>query len=301
MIIRPETAQDISAIALVHTRAFEYRTVESLLVMLHRQRAQFDPELSLVAELDGQIVGHALFSPQTLRLLGEDVATVNLAPLAVDPAHQRSGIGTALMEEGHRVARSKGITLSFLLGHPTYYPRFGYQTHAYGSSSLVVNVDDLSGETLQSRPPVEGDVPALHDLWRQEEANVDFAIDPGPSFLDWISPNPAVTASVYRRDGEIVGYTRGAGCHVVSFLARDHDAARGMVLSIAEGHSPITLPLHPASASAGAFAMPPTVQSWEAGMALSLESDALALYYDTIQRGERAPGRPVWPVAFDIE
>src|SRR6185436_7890925 len=107
LTIRSETPADYPAIAAVNVRAFSEQTGEAVLVALLRQRPAFDPELSLVAEQDGRVVGHVLFSPHTVRLLGESVSAVNLAPIAVDPAHQRQGIGQQLIEAGHSVARAK--------------------------------------------------------------------------------------------------------------------------------------------------------------------------------------------------
>src|SRR2546423_8945763 len=143
MIIRPEGVDDYADIAGVNARAFDNRVSEPLIVSLLRHRRAFDPELSLVAEADDRIVGHVLFSPHTIRLLDQDVRAVNLAPLAILPEYQRQGIGRMLTEEGHRVAAAKGHTVSFLLGHATYYPRFGYRTRAYGVSETTVAASDL--------------------------------------------------------------------------------------------------------------------------------------------------------------
>lgn len=130
MIIRSETVADYAAIADLHARAFGHRSHEALIIALHRHRAVFDAELSLVAEIDGCVVGHALFSPHRVRLLGQDTPAVNLAPIAVDPGRQGRGIGGRLIVEGHSIASAKGYAFSFLLGHTSYYPRFGYRTHA---------------------------------------------------------------------------------------------------------------------------------------------------------------------------
>src|SRR5262245_46248871 len=133
MRIRPETIQDYAAIAALHVRAFGERATEALIVTLQRHSPAFDPELSLVAELDGRVIGHALFSPHTVRLLDQDVRAVNLAPIAVDPSMQRQGVGGRLIAAGHALARDKGYAFSFLLGHTSYYPRHGYLTRAYGA------------------------------------------------------------------------------------------------------------------------------------------------------------------------
>jgi putative acetyltransferase len=88
-------------------------------------REQAEPIVSLVAEDRGAIVGHIMFSPvtlsghPTLRLMG-------LAPMAVVPTHQRQGIGSALVTAGLEHCRQLGIAAVVVLGHPAYYPRFGF-------------------------------------------------------------------------------------------------------------------------------------------------------------------------------
>ncbi len=79
----------------------------------------------LVAEQAGQPVGHILFSPVTLT--GQvDLALMGLAPMAVVPEQQNTGIGSALVEAGLEACRDKGICAVVVLGHPSYYPRFGF-------------------------------------------------------------------------------------------------------------------------------------------------------------------------------
>ena len=196
--IRPETIADYAAIARVNARAFNPHVSVPLIVDLHRHRTRFDPELSLVAEVDGQIVGHVLFSPQTIRLMGQNVEVVNLSPLAVAPEYQRTGVGRALVEEGHRIAKAKGYPLSFLIGIPAYYPRFGYQQRAFGASSLEVSTQRISGaRDLETRLPTEADLPALRDCGCTKKARSISAIYPGDALLDWLSPNPAIKALVY--------------------------------------------------------------------------------------------------------
>lgn len=108
IFIRPERVTDDAEISSLHARAFDNRTGEPLVVLLQRQRRAFDPERSLVAEIDGHLVGHILFSPHQIRLLDSSVPAVNLAPLAVQPAYQGQGSGGQLITEGHAIAASKG-------------------------------------------------------------------------------------------------------------------------------------------------------------------------------------------------
>lgn len=308
MNIRPESVQDYTAISQVLLRAFDNQMGIVALVALLRLRQQFDPELSLVAEMEGRVVGHVLFSPYTVRLLDGDLRAVNLSPLAIDPGYQNQGVGTALVEEGHRLARAKGYPLSTVLGHPPYYPRFGYQTGVYGSASITINTDTLpelggfSKKLLEQRDPIEGDIPTLERLWLHEEGGVDFALYPENNFSEWLSPNPIIASTVYLRDGEIVGYTRIRETEPTSpriFLAADHDAALKMAGEIGFVTTHITLPLHPRSASASAFGVP-TAEAWQAGMAMSLLPNPFDDYLPMVKAGARPPGRSIWPTPFDL-
>ncbi len=308
MIIRPEDVADYAAIADLQAQAFGHRAGEALIVALHRQRNTFDPALSLVAEMDGRVVGHVLFSPHWMRLLGQTVPVVNLAPIAIDPSCQRQGIGGRLIAEGHAVAAATGYVLSFLLGHTDYYPRFGYRTHAYGAARAMVPIDASSGEPpeqLERHVPTSGDVSALHALWSHDEADVDFALDPGPDLLDWISPNPAIRATVYTRAGGVVGYTRvhtSAPAEPRVFLAHDGATARAMAHLLAqEAAAPqLVLPIHPAAAAATGF-VNPRCKAWDAAMACNLAPSPLDEYFAQMQEGHRLPGHPTWPVAFDLD
>ncbi len=124
LTIRPETGQDYAAIARVTEAAFG-KPREALMVDAVRSSDGFVPELSLVAELDGVDVGHVMLSYVEL---GEDSHRVlELGPMSVVPEHQRTGIGSALVEEAIHRANKRGEPLVLVLGHPTYYPRFGFR------------------------------------------------------------------------------------------------------------------------------------------------------------------------------
>jgi putative acetyltransferase len=125
MEIRPETAADVDAIKEMTDAAFG-GTTESLLVGLIRQSENFVPELSLVAVDDGQVIGHVLFSH--VMLDGDSPRQVlSLAPLTVHPDHQNQGVGSALMATGIEAVRAAGEDIIVLEGHPSYYPRFGFE------------------------------------------------------------------------------------------------------------------------------------------------------------------------------
>ncbi len=305
LVIRSETLADYAGIAGIHARAFNHRAAEAVMVALHRHRKHFDPDLSLVALRDGQIIGHVLFSPRSIMLLGQRVQAVNLAPIAIDPHFQRQGIGKALIEAGHEAARSKAYVVSFLLGHTSYYPRFGYQAGAFGAATAIFQMTASPAlSSLQVRPPRDEDVPALLKLWQAQEQEVDFAIEPDADLLDWISPNPRIQSRVYVRDDQVIGYVRGDLLNPRVFLAHDAETAgeiaSDMVLELGKAETLLTLPLHPYSSFGQGLTA--HCEAWSAGMACSLSSDtSFDAYYAQVQAGQRQPGRPIWPVAFEVE
>ncbi|MBI3992747.1 MAG: N-acetyltransferase [Candidatus Lambdaproteobacteria bacterium] len=124
MSIRDECPEDVSAIHHVNALAFGQPQEAALVDALRRAGAVL---LSLVAVEDGAIVGHILFSPVRVRGGGGEFAAVGLAPMAVLPAWQRRGIGSALVRAGLARLRGMGQEAVVVLGHPAYYPRFGFR------------------------------------------------------------------------------------------------------------------------------------------------------------------------------
>lgn len=309
--IRAERLEDYPAIANVHALAFGGGYAEGLIVAFHRQRPGYEPRLSLVAEYSGEIVGHILYSPRTFRMMGEDVNGVNLSPLGIHPQWQRKGIGGALMEAGDAEVRRLGYKLSVILGHPEYYPRFGYHTHVYGGSKLAIeaarlnDVRQLTAGLLETRPPKPSDTGELMAIWRIEEDAVDFSVVPDHTALWWLSPDPRVTCTVYSSGGKVVGYTRTSSAdpaHVRFFMAADSQSALMMAAMISR-EGDVNLPLHPHSASAQALSArlgTPELHAWGPGMAQSFHPNPFDDYLALIKRGERPVGRPIWPAEFDV-
>lgn len=85
------------------------------------------PLFSLLAYEDGQAVGHILFTAARLAEAPDGATLSILAPLAVIPSAQRSGVGSALIERGLQLLAEAGVDLVFVLGHPDYYPRLGFE------------------------------------------------------------------------------------------------------------------------------------------------------------------------------
>jgi len=125
--IRQETPDDYAAVYALTEVAFATMEHadgdEQNLAGRLRKKPGYIPELSLVAERDGQVVGHILFTEMSV---GSHPALI-LGPVAVLPEFQGRGIGGALIEAGHRIAADLGFDLCVLVGHENYYPRFGYE------------------------------------------------------------------------------------------------------------------------------------------------------------------------------
>ncbi|MEO1162268.1 MAG: N-acetyltransferase [Chloroflexota bacterium] len=297
MNIRPETPADYASIHALHVAAFQNRTHEATITALLRLREAYNPQLSLVAEIDGIIVGHALFSPYIILINGQALRAINLAPIGVLPDYHSQGIGGALIEEGHRIAREDGYVLSFLLGHTSYYPRFGYQTHAFGSSEIAVDTASLPANTLDTASPTPNDCDALVALWQEAESTVDMAIQPEASIHAWLAPYPNITATVYRQGDSIVGYTRQHDTSIKAFYASDPDVVQMMARHCAGTASQIKLPLHPQSAEATAFDSKAISTAWDAAMICPLSENAIVADY----LANECIGRVIWHTAFDID
>lgn len=126
MKIRQERIEDHNKIRALVKAAFDSAEHadgnEQNLVTALRRSKNYIPQLALVAEENGEIVGHIMFSKATVG----DNEVLALAPLSVLPDYQRKGIGTALIKEGHKIARQLGYEYVVVLGSEIYYPKVGY-------------------------------------------------------------------------------------------------------------------------------------------------------------------------------
>ena len=138
--IRQAQADDRAGIRVVNERAFDQPAEADI---VEKVCAACPNVLSLVALRDGQIVGHVLFSPATIEAEGESVEGMGLAPLAVLPECQREGIGSALVRRGLEILAERCCPFVIVLGHPEYYPRFGFErASAYRLKSQWDGVPD---------------------------------------------------------------------------------------------------------------------------------------------------------------
>jgi HAD superfamily hydrolase (TIGR01509 family) len=144
--IRPETATDLAGIRRVHERAFG-RPNEAGAVDLIRARGH--AVLSLVAAEGQGVLGHVLFSPVTLEGRS-DLNGLGLGPVAVLPEAQKSGIGSRLIRAGLERARRAGFDFVVLVGHESYYPRFGFvPARTFGLSCVYGDGDFFMAAELK--------------------------------------------------------------------------------------------------------------------------------------------------------
>ena len=122
MLVRNEEEKDLGAVHTVNASAFESLAEANLVDAL---RKQAHPVVSLVAEDDQTIVGHIMFSPVLLSS-HPGLKIMGLAPMAVTLEHRNKGIGSALVRAGLEQCKELGFGAVVVLGHPEYYPRFGF-------------------------------------------------------------------------------------------------------------------------------------------------------------------------------
>lgn len=151
--IRQEQPGDIDAIRRINELAFGGHAEAKLVDALRSANAIL---LSLVAEVDGQIVGHILFSPVIIDRDNTHDNAVGLAPMTVLPAAQRCGIGKSLVQSGIETIRAAGHGAIVVLGHPRYYPRFGFKLASEFDLHWEVPGHDNAFFAMELRPEFLG-------------------------------------------------------------------------------------------------------------------------------------------------
>ena len=140
--IRVEEPTDGLAVRAVNERAFEEPTEADLVDELRRTCRE---SLSLVA-VDDIVVGHILFTPAVVSCPDRRVVGMGLAPIAVAPEYQRRGIGSALVRRGLEMLNERGCPFVIVLGHPGFYPRFGFRRAS--ALGLSCQLDGIPDEAL---------------------------------------------------------------------------------------------------------------------------------------------------------
>lgn len=154
IIIREECADDVEAIREVNEKAFgqseESRIVETL-------RLNAGVLLSLVATLKERVIGHILYSPVSISTNGDKIIGAGLGPMAVLPEYQRQGIGSKLIENGNKILQESGFPFIVVLGHPEYYPRFGFKPASHYAIKCEWDVpDDVFMILVNDQSKLEG-------------------------------------------------------------------------------------------------------------------------------------------------
>lgn len=123
---------------------------EHFLVEQLRNSEAFIPELSLVAETEnGEIAGHILFTKLKIQNGDETFESLALAPVSVHPDFQNRGIGGQLILRGHSIAKESGYTSVILIGHESYYPKFGYEKTTNFGISFPFEIPEINGMAVE--------------------------------------------------------------------------------------------------------------------------------------------------------
>jgi predicted N-acetyltransferase YhbS len=154
IIIRQELKEDHNRIKEINDQAFEQED-EGRLVNKLRRKAQFIPELSLVAEVDETLVGHILLYPAKIISAHQKHTTLSLGPMSVLPEYQKKGIGGKLINEGLKRSKDLGFLSVIVVGHPEYYPKFGFTKASRWSIKVPFDVPD---EVFMALEIVEGEL-----------------------------------------------------------------------------------------------------------------------------------------------
>jgi putative acetyltransferase len=152
MIIRDETPEDYAAVYRVNALAFGR---EGEAVLVERLRAAH-AHISLVAVEGERVVGHIFFSPVSVESEGAAFEAVGLAPMAVLPEFQNQGVGSRLVRRGLEECERRGHEVVFVLGHPDYYPRFGFAPARAKGLSCEYPVPDEVFMVAELRPGALG-------------------------------------------------------------------------------------------------------------------------------------------------
>lgn len=148
--IRIMTQADRAAVLDLNTRAFGQPDEAQIIQKLE---AAEQVVLQLVAEMDGQIVGHILFYP--LGVFGK-LGAVGLGPMSVDPWVQKEGIGKDLVTQGLAHMRAMNAPIVFVLGHDWFYPKLGFSVEATADFSTPLKGPHFMANRLRAGPPMSG-------------------------------------------------------------------------------------------------------------------------------------------------
>jgi len=163
--IRQEEARDYKKVAEIIENAFKTEHFsdhqEQFLVERLRNSKDFLPELSMVAEIDDEVVGQILLSKIKITNSAASFDSLALAPVSVAPDYQLQGIGGELIRSAHKKAKELGFSSILLLGHDTYYPRFGYELISKYNINLPFDIPEKYCMILSLK---EGGLEGVHGM-----------------------------------------------------------------------------------------------------------------------------------------
>jgi putative acetyltransferase len=148
--VRDATSADHASIGELNTRAFGRPDEARIVVEL---RAEGAVMMELVAEMDGQVVGHCMF--YAVRVFGK-LGCIGLGPMCVEPWIQKEGVGKALIHYGLTYLQKEGVSIVFVLGHPDYYTKFGFTTEATADFQAPYSGPAFMAVRLRYGPPMSG-------------------------------------------------------------------------------------------------------------------------------------------------
>ena len=151
VLIRSEEKNDYEAIKKINDLAFN-QINEGVMIEKLRDNPEFIAELSLVAVVNDKVVGHILFFPVKIKNDFECKRSLSLAPMAVHPNFQNKGIGSKLVNEGLKKANECGFNSVIVVGHPNYYPRFGFKPASNWSIRLPMEIPDEAFMAIELKP-----------------------------------------------------------------------------------------------------------------------------------------------------
>ncbi len=146
--IRPEYKNDISAISMINDMAFGQENEGNLIIKLRKNR-NFIKDLSLVACMGNEIIGHILFSKIIIKNGNEEFESLALAPMSVIPELQGLGIGSELIKKGLQKATKLGYESVIVLGHENYYPKFKFTPASQFQITCPFEVPDANFMALE--------------------------------------------------------------------------------------------------------------------------------------------------------
>lgn len=204
LIIRREQPADQRAVELFTRDAFwgteMPRCIEHLIVRRLREAACFVPELDLVADLDGEVVGNVMWARS--QVVGEQVHEVlTFGPLTVHPAHQGRGVGAALMRHALGEAARLGHRGVVFYGHPDYYPRLGFRPAAeFG----ITGPGGVTRDALMALALVDGGLDGVRGEFREDPVfHVDQADAEAFDLAEFPPKEPAAPAPLDELEGQV--------------------------------------------------------------------------------------------------